>query len=104
MRTIRDVLHITFDIRGGETTLYGRVFGKMEGGLEGSPDSFLDMRWRLAQEALFFETEMFVARLPQRVAEDLQQEAQKQGISLNQYLVYILARYGVPRETDKPEK
>ena len=46
----------------------------------------------------------FVLRLPDKLGEDLQQEAQKQGISLNQYLVYILARYGVPREMDKPEK
>jgi hypothetical protein len=39
-----------------------------------------------------------------KLGADLQQEAQKQGVSLNQYLVYILARYGLPKETDKPEK
>jgi predicted HicB family RNase H-like nuclease len=44
----------------------------------------------------------FVLRLPDRLGEDLQQEAQKQGISLNQYLLYVLARYGVPKKTDTP--
>jgi predicted HicB family RNase H-like nuclease len=46
----------------------------------------------------------FVLRLPDKLGADLQKEAKKQGISLNQYLVYILARYGVPRETDKSKK
>jgi len=40
-------------------------------------------------------------KLPESLHEQLKEQAREEGISLNQYLVYLLARYGRPAYTVK---
>jgi predicted HicB family RNase H-like nuclease len=40
----------------------------------------------------------FVLRLPRSLAEDLAAAAREEDVSLNQYLLYILARHGVKKK------
>jgi len=46
----------------------------------------------------------FVLRLPNALAKDLQEEANAQGISLNQYILYVLSRFGITRKRDEGGK
>ncbi len=39
----------------------------------------------------------FVLRLPRSLAEDLAAAAREEDVSLNQYMLYVLARYGVKK-------
>ncbi len=39
----------------------------------------------------------FVLRLPRTLAEDLAAAAREEDVSLNQYMLYVLARYGVKK-------
>ena len=46
----------------------------------------------------------FVLRLPDALAKDLQEEANAQGVSLNQYILYVLSRFGIRRKGDENGK
>jgi predicted HicB family RNase H-like nuclease len=39
----------------------------------------------------------FVLRLPRSLAEDLTEAAREENVSLNQYMLYILSRYGIKK-------